>query len=487
MIPRLFLLLCLLVGCSDDIPMIAQAIPEYPARQPVILILIDTLRADHTSLHGYHRDTTPFLSQLALESIVFGRAYAPASWTRASIASLLTARIPEAHGCEDRDGHLAASMTTLTEVFKENGYATRGVTANGNVTERFGFAQGFDEYIFVKDFPAHPYATAEKMKAPVRTALAELDQGDEPFFVYLHYVDPHDPYVAHEDTDFSPNYEGPMDGTRDALKPFTGREPPPEEKQRAIDLYDGEILWFDQRLRELFEDLEQSDRLDSAWIVITSDHGEGLWSHRVQGHGQEITEEQIRVPLIVRPPGGLDGHIWIDDPISLIDVAPTILDLVGIERPVEFDGRSWAPFLRGTAPAPVRPVILDEELDMFLFGGVIDGDDKLIIDYKRGTKRLYDLSTNPGEDPAQATNVDGVFSLTGRRLEQLLDEELRAAGQKRPTDIQGSAEEDPELLEILRAMGYLGDDSDEGSDAGADNDSASGSPEDATNESEDDG
>ena len=119
----------------------------------------------------------------------------------------------------------------------------------------------------------------------------------------------------------------------------------------------------------------------------------------------------------------------------------------------------------------MRPVIIDEQLDMFDFGGVIDGHDKLIIDYKRGTKRLYDLSTNPQEDPAAATDIGSVFSLTGRRLEQLLDDELRMAGQRRPTDVQASAEDDPELLEILKAMGYLGD-GDEGQDSEA-------SPEDA--------
>jgi arylsulfatase A-like enzyme len=454
----------LAAGCGGEPPSVPGAlthvVPGTPDGAPVIVVLIDTLRADHTTVYGHHRDTTPFLNQLATESVVFGRAYAPASWTRASVASLFTGRIPEAHGCEDRDGQLAPSLVTLAEVMSDAGYATRGVIANGNVVEKYGFSQGFETYRFVKDFPAHPYADATKMEAPVAEALAELDGEPRPFFLYLHYVDPHDPYVARPETDFSPDYKGPMDGTREALKPFSNKKPPPAEKQRALDLYDGEILWFDHRLRELFADFEVRGWLDTAWIAITSDHGEGLWSHRVHGHGQEVYEEQIHVPLLLRPPGGLKPHIWIEDPISLIDVAPTLVDLVGIAPPAEFDGLSWAGYLQGSDTSPTRPVVIDEVLDHFHWGAVIDGKDKLIVDFKKQKRYLFDLEANPSETESLIAS-----SRRAQELQRIFDEEMKAAEARRPLDVHGELEEDPELTAILKAMGYL-DDADPGGEDG---------------------
>ena len=431
-----------------------RPLPDLSGRHPVIMIMIDTLRADHTSLHGHDRDTTPFLSELAHDSIVFGRAYSTASWTRPSVASLFTSRLPEAHGCEGRDGNLAPSLTTLPEVFQAAGFTTLGVIANGNVLGKYGFGQGFDSYEFHKDFPHNPYADAAKLRAPVQEALGRVGAG--PFFLYLHYVDPHDPYRHHPEFDFSPGYSGPMDGSREALDPWFATRPPEPELQRARDLYDGEIAWYDARLRELCGRLDQIGLLDESWLVITSDHGEGLWTHKVQSHGQEVFEEQIRVPLIVRPPGGLDRHVWIEEPVSQIDLGPTLLELMGLEVPAGFQGRSWAGYLQGREAAPTRPVIVDEVVDDFELAAIVDGDAKLIVDYRRRMKWVFDLATNPAEDLALAADMNQEFSLEGQRLDALLAAELAEARRHRPRDTQGVLEDDPEMLEMLRQMGYLG-------------------------------
>ncbi len=444
-------------GCGADPDGARVTVPRPDADPSLVVIMLDTLRADHTSLHGYHRDTTPFLKELAETSVVFGRAYAPSSWTRATVASLFTGRLPEAHGCEGRDGRLAESLVTMAEALSTNGYRTHGLTANGNVLGDYGFAQGFDSYAFIKDFPAHPYADAAKMTGEVERLLAELGDGlaDRPTFLYLHLVDPHDPYFPHDEFDYAPAYEGRMDGSREALEPYQYRRPAPPERQRAIDLYDGEIAYLDHHLRSVFDHLERAGLLESAWVAVMSDHGEGLWSHSVQGHGQEVYEEQLRVPLLLRPPGGLPRPARIDEPVSLLDMTATLFDLLGLPHPETNQGYSWAPFLWAEGEAPVRPIVIDEQLDSADLQAVVDAGDKLIVDHRRGRRLLFDLVANPAEDPRLATDVGKQFSMTGRRLQEILDEAMMAAGRSRPSDNQGSIEDDPELLEIFRQMGYI--------------------------------
>ncbi len=456
--PILIVITCCALGAALACSRGSAELQTLGQPKSIVMILIDTLRSDHMSLYGSERTTTPFLDGLARESIVFGNAYAPASWTRASVASLFSSRIPESHGCEGRDGMLSSSVVTLAEALAAEGYEARGVVANGNVLPRHGLDQGFVQYDFIKDYPDYPYADALEMIEPVADALGQLGPG--PHFVYLHYVDPHDPYTPHHDADFDPDYTGPMDGSREQLEPFGFKRPPEAEAQRTIDLYDGEILWFDRQLEHVFSDLEARGLLDESWVVIVSDHGEGLWDHGVMTHGADVFQEQLRVPLIIRPPGGLrSGHLWIDEQISLIDVAPTLLECVGLAQPEDFEGRSWASFLDGREEAPVRPVVIDEELQNVNLAAIVDGDHKLIVDFNRNRRHLYDLATNPREEPEGAIDLQQTHSEVGTRLWRELDRALSRARERRPND-NVFVEEDPEQLEILRRMGYIDDETD---------------------------
>lgn len=465
--PRRATLAILLAGlplaCGDGSTP-ADPLAAVDERANVLFVLIDTLRADHTSLHGHRngRDTTPFLDELGDSSFVFDRAYAAASWTRPSMASIFSARLPGGHGCETRDGVLVDEITTWPEVLQADGYETRAVMTNGNIHAKMGFDQGFDEYRHEKDHPRSAYADARQLRQPIVETFDKLG-GDRPWVFYVHYVDPHDPYEQHDDTDFSPEYAGDFDGSRDVVDQWNFKTPPPADKQRIIDLYDGDILWHDHQLRMLFERLEARGVLDSTWIVVTSDHGEGLWDHDARGHGAEVFEHQIHVPLLVRPPGGLDQARRFDDPISLIDVGPTLLDLLGSRVPAEFEGRSWADALRGTGAAPVRPVVVDELLngdgeDVDL-AAIIDGHHKLILD-RRPSQRaawLFDLDDNPTERWEHVVDARVERNATAARLERTLMETLADSAAGRPSGTLGLDLGDSDLAEQLAELGYAGE------------------------------
>ncbi|MFT7464235.1 MAG: arylsulfatase A-like enzyme, partial [Pseudohongiellaceae bacterium] len=428
------------------------------ARAPVVVLLLDTLRADHTGLGGGARPT-PFLDGLAQESVVFERAYANASWTRPSVATLFTSRLPSSHGCVGRDGRLVDELVTLAEALQGDGYATRGVICNGNVVPDLGFGQGFDSYDHI---PGRPYANAEVMGPAVLAALDVFETPERPGFLYIHYVDPHDPYHRQPDFDFAESLPGTFDGSRAAIDVYrkSSTKPDAAELARVHGLYDGEIAWLDARLAEVFTELDRRGILDQAWVVVTSDHGEGLWDHGVPGHGAHVYEEQIHVPLIIRPPGGLDaGPLRVSEAMGLLDLAPTLLDLVGVAIPPSFEGRSWAASLAGEGAAPERPVVIDERVDHFDMAAIIDGREKLIVDHTRQLELLFDLEDNPAEIMGQAVNLRVHRNRRGTELRRQLDEALSAAARSSPADSGGGEERlSAEVRRQLIELGYTGED-----------------------------
>jgi arylsulfatase A-like enzyme len=448
-------LAALAAGCGGVEPDVAKLRDAAGLPAPIVLIVIDSLRPDHTSVFGYARDTTPWLAELAQHAFVFERAYANASWTRPSMATLLTSRLPESHGCEDRDGCLAAALDTLPEVLAAHGWDTRAVVANGNLAPVWGFAQGWAEYRCVKGRPLWPYAEAAYLAPIVRETIGRLKA--PPFLLYLHYVDPHDPWMAHPEHDVDPGYTGTFDGSITSLEPFRRREPSPADRQRAIDLYDGEIAYVDQQIRDQLRTLADTGLLDACWLVVTADHGEGLWDHVVQGHSEEVFEPQIRVPLVIRPPGGLTAERRISQPIALIDLAPTLLELVGLPSPAAFEGRSWAPFLLGTGPAPERPIIVNERVDDIDLAALVDGRRKLIVDARAGRAMFYDLVTNPQEREDLASDLARDPLPPALESRGLLERAMAAARAARPSPARVAAEAvPPDVAEQLRAMGYTG-------------------------------
>jgi len=448
---RAAVLLAALAGCGGD-PAAADLQRRAGLPAPIVLVVIDSLRADHTSLHGYARDTTPYLAELAQGAFLFERAYTTASGSRPAVASLLSSRLPEGHGCEGREGRLADSVVTLPEVLADAGWDTRAVVANANLAPVFGLAQGFVGYQWVPGPPGTSCAGAENLKPAVHDTLARMRA--PPFLLFLQYADLREPWFPHAGHDWDPHYAGTFDGTAASLDPWRERRPSPPNRQRAIDLYDGEIAFVDEELRGQLRPLADSGLLDACWLVITSSHGEGLWDHRLLGHAAEVFEPQIRVPLLLRPPGGLPAPRRVSEVISLLDVAPTLIELVGLPAGPGFQGRSWAPFLLGRGPAPERPVFVDQQLDDVSLAAAIDGRRKLIADVRADRLVYYDLVTNPDEreELAQDLQLDPVPPALA--LRDVLQQALASARAARPADDRVAPEAVPSDVRVqLQAPG----------------------------------
>ncbi|HVP28080.1 MAG TPA: sulfatase [Myxococcota bacterium] len=358
-------------ACAAVLTLVASALAGC-ARQEArptsaVLIVIDTLRADHLSLSGYRRDTSPRLVELAREGTTFRRCYAHSSSTRPSVTTILTSRLVSAHGVvtHGRDA-LATEIPYLPDLLHAAGLHTLAVVANPQIHPRLGFARGFD--VFVPVFPrsldpAHVRAVeiasrpAQEAFDLARAQIEALPAG-APFLAYVHVLDPHAPYSAPEPfrtryTD--PGYHGPVTGT---ILDFVVKEEirtNPANLAQLEAYYDGEIAYTDDALGRFVDWLRASDRLRSTLVVVTADHGEQFLEHGDLGHGLPLFEEVVRVPLLFLGPGVPHGRTS-DALVGLVDVTPTILDLLGHPAPGgALQGRSLEPVWAGASSGAAEP------------------------------------------------------------------------------------------------------------------------------------
>jgi len=328
----------------------------------VILIISDTLRADHLGCYGYTRETSPAIDRLAADGVRFERAYSSASWTTPSVASLFTSNYPSVHRAGHPDSgfgysrHLPAAATTLAELLSAEGFRCFGVLNNPSISAEFGFDQGFEAYLAKERMRKGRPTVATHEKVIQR--LHELEQ--ERFFIVWHLLDPHWPYCPPEEHRvFSePGYSGRFQHSfesADATPLVNGRLGLDEaEIRQVIALYDGEIRYMDQQVGRLLGALDELGLRDEVALVFTSDHGESFLEHGHFGHELPMYEENLRVPLIVSDPR-LEPRT-VPQIVESIDVAPTILDLLGLGAPDSFQGRSLRPLLFGTPGAwPEKP------------------------------------------------------------------------------------------------------------------------------------
>lgn len=341
-------------GCGDG-----SAEREHPRKRPhVILISVDTLRADHLGCYGYARDTSPNIDRLAARSVRFENAFAQASWTLPSHMSIMTSQYPHVHGVEQQDQALPESALTLAEVLDNAGYLTAAMISWVFVGREYGFAQGFDEFVELVPPPEQvDSATSAAFRAEQVTDRAiewlSRRQG-EPFFLFLHYFDPHINYDAPEPytTMFDPDYKGSARGDFDWISPYIkGLHHEParvgmRDLKHLTARYDGEIRYTDHHIGRLIGALDQSVGLDNCLIVFTSDHGEELNEHgSLEGHQWTLYDEVVHVPLIIHPPGGLEGGAAVTTPAESIDIASTIAGWLGIAQPPSFQGDDFSGLL----------------------------------------------------------------------------------------------------------------------------------------------
>jgi len=442
--PKTFLLagaiaagLALLAGCGGTTDGVGGE------RWNVLLVTFDTTRADHIGCYGRERAATPNLDRLAAEGIRFARAMASVPITAPSHSTILTGNTPLAHGVRDNGLFvLGDEQQTLAEILRGEGYATAAAVGAYPLVAQFGLDQGFDLYddhltgIFedyrgVRAVPKKTMFFDERRAAQVNEAvlpwLSERasDPQDRPFFAWVHYFDPHQPF-----------------------------EPaPPYDQLFADSLYDGEIAYADSRLGFLLDHLDRLGELERTLVVMTADHGEGLGEHGEVTHAILAHDSTLHVPLIVRPPGEVPARgTVVEQRVGTVNILPTILDLLGIEVPETVQGHSLVPYwVEGREPSRWTAINYAENLSPRLTHGwgelrvLAEGSSK----YIHGPEpQLFDLSVDPGE----------LDDLAAERPEETARMRRRLEGFIRRFAVDGASTArsvDDEVRQRLESLGYL--------------------------------
>jgi len=390
-------------------------------RPNVLLITLDTTRADRLGAWGHASAQTPRMDELADQGTRFARAFAHVPLTLPSHASLLTGVLPTGHGVHvNFQGQINTEVPVVTEAFAARGYATAAFIAAWVLNRDFGLERGFDVYDDLSDHATRVDQQAERPGREItQLATQWLErQSDRPFFAWVHYFDAHDPH-----------------------------EPPPG-MEGFDDAYDAEVAFLDRQVGELLASLERAGSRERTLVIITGDHGESLGEHDEATHGLLIYDSSMHVPLIMHGPGVPAGTV-IDTPVGLVDVAPTIYELMGWPIPALTEGRSLAGALRGEALAS-DPIYMESEYGLRSFGwaplrGLVSGNWKYI---HAPEAELFDCVADPGElDNRMDRERD-----QGGRLAQAL-QRLRANATIRAA---GSVELGGAAAQQLSALGYFG-------------------------------
>jgi arylsulfatase A-like enzyme len=424
-----------------------------PVERPnVLLIVIDTLRRDALGVYGAERATSPTIDALAREGTAFERAYATAPWTKPSVASMLTGQLPSRHGCRHVLGGLAPEADTLAEMLGRHGYARRGVVSHRLVAGRSRLDQGFERYRSDHAARSNTDVSSEGVVAQALEDLDALAREGRPFFLFVHFFDPHARYMRYPAAGFAPAAAGRLDGS-ETLATLRGlaAELSVEEKALVRAVYLEEARRVDDGLAALFERLRAAGLWDSTGIVLASDHGEELAERGWLEHTRTLYDELVRVPLVVKPPRGRTLRT-ATDLVSTTDLVPTVLDWTGATTAAVLDGRSLA---AGTDPhgevfAEVDYQALPgDPVGNVALRTVLSRRWKLIEDRASGRLELYDLEADPGERRDLAADQPRSASALATRFRILED----AASGRLPETADPL---DDETRDALRSLGYLG-------------------------------
>jgi arylsulfatase A-like enzyme/tetratricopeptide (TPR) repeat protein len=390
----------------------------------VLLITLDTTRADHLPVYGYTRVSTPSLDRFAETSLIFEEAIAHAPLTLPSHTSILTGQLPISHGVRDNDGFVVdPKVKTVAQVLKDRGYTTAAFVSAFVLDSRWGLNRGFDVYF--DNFNQYQEVNRDEVQRRAEETEAEVERWlpgnrDKRFFCWVHFYDPHDPY--------------------DPPEPYLSRY--------AANRYDGEIAYMDQYVGKLLTKLAELGLSDRTLVIITGDHGEGLGDHGELTHAMFLYRTTLRVPLLIHIPGG--SRKRIHGVVRHIDLAPTILDLLGIAPTPEMQGASLVPMIDGTEGED-RTAYSESLYAQFHYGW---------SPLTSLTTRKYDLIESPKpelfdhtDDPGQTHNLIGSKGSIADSLKERLDETVAKFGR---LDLESPKAMDPDTEEKLRSLGYLG-------------------------------
>ncbi len=445
--------------------------PSAPGASPpsLVLITLDTTRADRLGPYGFEGASTPHLDAFAEHALVYERAYATSSWTLPSHASLLTGFLPMQHGAQtaaagpvDHLGYpvrpLADHFETLAERLGAAGFRTGAVVAGPALSRDLGVAQGFEVYLDDLTGPGERLAGKRAEEIADRAIRLVADFGEEPFLLFVNFFDPHAPYRPPPpwDRDLPPEPGPELTRTLvERLNAGPDAEPvaPAAEERRHLDAllagYDAEIAYMDHHLGRLLAALEESPRADATWIAITADHGESFGEHDFLSHGAHLYEDNVRVPLLVRAPGAAPGRVAT--PVQNHRLFATFLDAAGLPPAAEVPIRP----LDGTDGAIVTEVRRSQS-NVRLFGAFFDRDLRAVYDppekliaSSTGALELFDLAS----DGAEARDL---AAERPERVEALRERLARIEAAHPPLfDADARAELSPATREALEALGYL--------------------------------
>ncbi len=430
----------------------------------VVVLLIDTMRA--RSLKPFNpasRVKTPVIDAFAREGALFEATQAPENWTKPSVASVLTSLYPATHGTKTDDAMVPKGATMVSEVFKEAGFSTASFIANGYVSDKFGFNQGWDHYTnYIR----------EKKSTEAETVFKETgdwieQHKSERFFVYVQTIDPHVPYDPPEQflsMYMKGEYTGQVSPRKTPDLLAEAKHSPPKvvfnaaDKQFLKDLYDAEVSYHDHYLGVFIDRLKKLGLYEDTIFVITSDHGEEFDEHGSWGHGHTVYQDLLWVPYIVRFPGVVPAGKRVSQAVSTMTIFPTVVEAAGVTVPGTVEDHSVLPWLMG-APPPALPVAFSDFLDDRRV--IRAGRYKLIL---RGTNEtMFDL----GADPEEQHELDrGKIPIAARYTASLLGQFLGAKDRRTwMKGVQGTGAKlerenaaiDDTLREQLKGLGYAGE------------------------------
>jgi len=467
----------------------AESYNGNSTRPNIIVILVDALRPDHLCCCGYERPTSPSLDEFAEDSILFENAFSASPITRSSIPSILTGLYPSLHGTGSKKTLLTLNkdVPCLAEVLKQQGYTTVGFNTNPFVGAKQDYDRGFSLHFDMfpceenKSFSCcvetlsdgvpqkedlkfpQPYICSRGVNKSVSHWLR--NSGRQPFFMWIHYMDTHSPYLPREPhfLKYSKGESGLhiMTFLRQfyALCNALNSRPDSltqEQKSLFVNCYDSEINYFDRSFGELAAVLKELDLFDNTVVIVTADHGEEFWEHGGWGHSLRMYDVNLRVPLLLKPPGNSLKGKTVPNQAQNIDIFPTILDILDIEPEYHLSGRSLVSLINEPSQVPVLaegggPVRISENQKVSHFYALRSPEYKYIKDAAEGHCRLYQLQSDPLESNNLADRpfAKQIISDFEGQLMELLRPVTNIDEQSLRTEL------DSVTLERLKALGYV--------------------------------
>jgi len=453
---------------------------RVPGGRNMVLYTVDTLRADALAYDDPQTSITPNIARLAAAGTRFDNAQAQSPWTLPSFCSLMTSIHPGGQGVTSAKNRLDSARRTLAEELQGAGYLTKAVVCNAWLTDTYGLDQGFRSYQHVWQEGDSSYwlkmiwvrlvrrFNRDFLKPPDTNDSAEMvdrairfleENTDSTFFLWVHVIDPHDPYapLGRYRKLAGKGYQGRlparMSGNVNLLR--RGQPLETEDRHHLRSLYDLEVRYADEQFGRLMDSLEELGLMSNTLVAFTSDHGEEFWDHGNVGHGHTLYDELTRVPLIIKPPGDTPPAVRrVETQVRLIDLAPTLLQILGLPPMAEGQGVSLLPLMEGTAEED-RPSFSEALIYYGEKKSVDDGRYRLIVSPNSNSEELYDLAADPGARHDLAREHPDIVLRLKETLRDHLREQQEFQESLETSGDGGDAVLDNRMKSRLRSLGYL--------------------------------